>query len=207
MQLVTIRFPCRLLQATLATNPDKWRGNNEKKAIEFAELTTTKATANAISPAPFDDSVRLLSTIEGLLKTQAATNASIQSEVQELVVRLALEIASTVVRYEVTKHDSRIRSLLAEIVTDHEAQAPFKVFVNKVDLERLRVSLQDNSELNSLIQLTLDNSLEVGDCRIESLEQKVVANYQRQLTEIQSQLMECLRHARSERENPEAGRS
>jgi flagellar biosynthesis/type III secretory pathway protein FliH len=207
MQFLTIHFPARLEQACLANDHAKWREIPQKKPIEVAELTATNTAGTATSPAPFADSMKLLSTLDRLMKNQAAANASIQSSVQELAIGLALEIASTVVRYEVNHHESRIRRLIAEIVTDNEAHAPFKVFLNKVDLERLRNFLQDHVELNSLVQLTLDNSLEVGDCRIESLEQKVVANHQRQLAEIQSQLMECLRHARSERENPEASRS
>ncbi|MEQ1906687.1 MAG: FliH/SctL family protein [Pirellulaceae bacterium] len=206
MQFLTIHFPARLERAYLATNHAEWQEIPQKRPAEVAELAATNATGTATSPAPFADSLKLQSALERLLKNQAVANASIQSDVQELAIGLALEIASTVVRYEVNQHEFRIRKLLAEVVTDNEAHAPFKVFLNKMDLEKLRTSLQDNAELSSLIHLTLDNSLEIGDCRIESLEQKVVANHQRQLAAIQSQLMECLRHARSERENPEASR-
>ena len=78
------------------------------------------------------------------------------------------------------------------------------VKVNKTDLEKLRISLHDTSSSDSMLQLKQDESLETGDCRIESSDHLVVANYQRQLADIQMQLMEALDDARVERKNTDA---
>ncbi len=133
--------------------------------------------------------------IEVLSRNQ---NESLQ-QLHELSIRLANRIARAVVLYEVSHHDSRIRALLDTFLKRSDPQHPVVVHVNKKDMDRLLISLPDSPSLDSAIRLQQDDSVMPGDCRVESAHQCVVASYDRQLDEIQEQLMEALEHARTER--------
>ncbi len=171
---------------------------------QSGKLTKTGLTELDTNSPPPQEIRALLSKIEQQIKGQAKSHQEFVTQFQELTVRLAIQIASAVVRYEVNHHDARIRQLLETYQTEHGSQVPLVVKVNKTDLEKLRISLHDTSSSDSMLQLKQDESLETGDCRIESSDHLVVANYQRQLADIQMQLMEALDDARVERKNTDA---
>ena len=170
---------------------------------QSGKLTKTGLTELDTNSPPLQEIRELLSKIEQQIKGQAKTQQEFVTQFQELTVQLAIQIASAVVRYEVVQHETRIRQLLETYQTEHGTQVPLVVSVNRTDLEKLRISLHDASSPDSMLQLKQDDSLTTGDCRIES-DHLVVANYQRQLADIQMQLMEALDHARVERENTDA---
>ncbi len=183
-----------------ARNFQKTSGNFPQSG----KLTKTGLTELDTNSPPQQEIRELLSKIEQQIKGQAKTQQEFVIQFQELTVQLAIQIASAVVRYEVVQHDTRIRQLLETYQTEHGTQVPLVVSVNRTDLEKLRISLHDTSSPDSTLQLKQDDSLTTGDCRIESSDHLVVANYQRQLADIQLQLMEALDDARVERENPDA---
>jgi flagellar biosynthesis/type III secretory pathway protein FliH len=115
---------------------------------------------------------------------------------RELTVRLAMEIATAVVRYEVTDKEDRIRNLLQEFFAEQDPATTVVAYVNKLDLEVLRTSLQENQTLNNRLQLKSDPGMAQGDVRIETAEQRMIARCEQQLSSIQLQLMEYLSDAR-----------
>jgi hypothetical protein len=130
------------------------------------------------------------------IQRQAAQATETIEQFRELSVRLALEIASAVVRSEVNDHETRIRQLLQELMVDQENQTPLVVYVNKHDLERLKSSFKESPDLLSMIQWKTDATIAPGDVRIETAEERVIANSHQQLASIQLQLMEYLSDAR-----------
>lgn len=186
------------------TGPPRNFPKNSGNFPQSGKLTKTGLTELDTKSPPLQEIRELLSKIEQQLKGQAKTQQEFVTQFQELTVQLAIQIASAVVRYEVVQHDTRIRQLLETYQTEHGTQVPLVVSVNRTDLEKLRISLHDASSPDSTLLLKQDDSLTTGDCRIESSEHLVVANYQRQLADIQLQLMEALDHARVERENTDA---
>jgi flagellar biosynthesis/type III secretory pathway protein FliH len=122
-------------------------------------------------------------------------------QIQEFAIRLAMRIARAVVMHDVTHHDDRIRAILDTYLRQHEPQHPVVVYVNKLEMDRLLNSLPDSPSSDSAFQFKTDEAIAPGDCRIESLNQSVIASCDRQLEEIQLQLMENLDNARSERKN------
>lgn len=123
------------------------------------------------------------------------------SQIQEFAIRLAMRIARAVVMHDVTHHEDRIRAILETYLRQHEPQHPVVVYVNKLEMDRLLNSFPDSPSSDSAFQFKTDEAIAPGDCRIESLNQSVIASCDRQLDEIQLQLMENLDHARSEQKN------
>jgi flagellar biosynthesis/type III secretory pathway protein FliH len=160
----------------------------------------------------------LLKKIDDSIAQVAGQHNTLQSEFQELAIQLATEIASAVVQYEVTHHETRIRKFLETKVADlaqlnqqqtknqaqnqaqnqNQSPAPIWVHVNPADYARLQTSLADSPQVGETIELKSDDSVAIGDCHIESKNKHVIAQWQRQLTDISLQLMESLHDARVE---------
>ena len=170
-------------------------------SVQTGKLATTGPIELDTNSLPPNEIRELLSKIHQQIKGQANLQQEFVTQFHELTVRLAMQIAAAVVRYEVDHHETRIRQLLETYQTEHGSQAPLVVQVNKSDFEKLRISLHDASSPDSMLQLKQDESLATGDCRIESSGQLTVANYQRQLEDIQRQLMESLDDDGDERKN------
>ena len=119
-------------------------------------------------------------------------------QIQEFAIGLAMRIAQAVVMHDVTHHDERIRATLDTFLRQHKPQHPVVVFVNKLDLDKLLNSSPDSPSTDSAFEFKADESIAPGDCRIDWSNQSVVASRDRQLDDIQMQLMESLDNARSE---------
>ena len=169
------------------------------------KLTTTSPAESAKSSLPNADIRGLLEKIEQRIGQSRQNEHATVQQFQELAIRLAVQIASTVVKYEVEQHDTRIRKIIEDFTERHESQLPVVICVNQTDLERLRISLPDAPSSDSTFQLKEDDSIATGDCRLESSDQTVVADYERQLFDIQLQLMEALQNARVARGDIDAG--
>jgi flagellar biosynthesis/type III secretory pathway protein FliH len=162
-------------------------------------LTETRNGCDATTPALFSEELKqFCCSLEQQVHRLNSRYLETLSQFQELAVQLAMEVATAVVGYEVQHHENRIRQLLDRLVNRPESPIPMVIHVNKIDLERLRISLRDTTSLDSMLQLKNDDSLSPGDVRIESAEQRLIASCRQQLANIQKQLMEYLTNARPE---------
>jgi flagellar biosynthesis/type III secretory pathway protein FliH len=208
MQIHTLKLPRGLKNVVLiptSTNQltadlptDSQPGSDQK-------LAATTSANSAKSPLPSSEIQSWLEKIERQIESSRKNQTATVQQFQELAIRLAVQIASTVVKYEVEQHDTRIRKIVEEFSDGHESHRPVVICVNKTDVERLRISLPDTQLSDSTIQLKEDDSIATGDCRLESSEQNVVASYERHLIDIQSELMEALENARVARGDTDAG--
>ena len=164
------------------------------------KLTATAAPEVAKSDDSRAEMQKLILKISQDIENLKQHHDQTLSQIQEFAVRLAMQIARAVVMHDVTCHDDRIRATLDAYLQQDEPEHPVVVYVNKKDLDRLLNSSPDSPSLNSVFELKPDDAIALGDCRIESKDQIVIASCVRQLDEIQLQLMENLDHARSERE-------
>ncbi len=171
------------------------------------ELPVTGLNSSAISRSvPVSNEIEnqvfeLLKKIEGQLVQQSQQQSQIIEQFQELAINTSLMIAEAVVGYEVEHHETRIRNLLLQLIEQHQWQTPPAVYVNNLDLDRLRITLPDAPSMDSMLELKRDDSIAVGDCRVESSTGSVTANFRRQLSEIQRQLTERLHDAKPKPEN------
>ncbi len=173
----------------------------ESYSESSSKLGKTRKSENDTSAVPTIDIRKLLSTInQNLEETRQSKDEAIR-ELQEFSIQLATQIASAIVQYEVKHHDTRIRKLLESFLKKNEHQNHVVVRVNKTDMDRLQASHPDSPSLDLAIQFKQDDSIATGDCQIESAQQSVVASFERQLVELHEGLMECLEHARTERQN------
>lgn len=172
---------------------------SEKKS-KLPETRYGEAATN--SPLFAEELKSFCSSLEQQVKNLKAGYRDTLDQFQELAVQLSMEIASAVVGYEVSHHETRIRRLLETLFAQHDPPIPMVVYVNKIDMERLRISLRDTTSLDSMLQLKFDDTLPPGDVRIESSEQRLIASCRQQLSNIQKQLMEYLANARPERSDP-----
>ncbi len=163
------------------------------------KLTTTAAPEVAKSDDSHAEMQKLILKISQDIEQLKHHHDQTLPQIQEFAVRLAMQIARAVVMHDVTCHDDRIRATLNSYLQQYEPEHPVVVYLNKKDLDRLLNSSPDSPSLNSVFELKPDESIALGDCRIETTNQIVIASCVRQLDEIQLQLMENLDHARSER--------
>ena len=84
-------------------------------------------------------------------------------------------------------------------VPHHDDELVELVLVDEVD----EALLDGLSSLGSDIHFTYEDSIKPGDCQVESNGHAVVACLERQLDDIQEQLMEALEDARTERTDTE----
>ena len=164
-------------------------------------LTATVPDQTAKSSAADSDIASLLTTVIGKIETLDQHQTENLQQLQELAIHLATQIASAILQYEVHEHETRIRNLLSDYLRQHDESSPVIVRLHPQDAERLGQSLTDTTKNLSTrpIKLKPDTSLALGDCALESEQSKVVANWQRQLSSIEKQLLENLHHAQDER--------
>lgn len=168
-----------------------------------AKLATTEADELAKKRLLADQELaKLCAKLDQQLDSYSSNLSQTIEQFRELTVRLALEIATAVVRYEVTEKEDRIRNLLQEYLAEQDSATVVVAYLNKLDLERLRTSWQEQTSLHHRLQLKSDQSIAQGDVRIETAEQRVIARYEQQLSSIQLQLMEYLSDARPRSANP-----
>lgn len=161
-----------------------------------AQLIETDSSQPAIPSVPQPDYSELL----GLIATQIGRNQDqrleLMGQFQELAVQLAAKIAESIVRHDVQQSIERIRELITTAINLNESKKPIEVHVNTIDLDKLTAILQDSPSLESEFQLKSDDAIQVGNCRIESGETTLIADWQQQLADIQLQLMEYLHESR-----------
>jgi flagellar biosynthesis/type III secretory pathway protein FliH len=167
------------------------------EATKALKLTATESDELAKSRLLADqESAELCARLAEQVELHSSTLAETIEQFRELLIQMAMEIAAAVVRYEVSEHETRIRELLQEYITDQDSKTQIVAYVNKLDLERLQNFFGKNSSLNSKLQLKFDPNITQGDVRIETADRRVIASCQQQLASIQLQLMEYLSDAR-----------
>ncbi len=202
MQSVTLRFRRRIKNVVLvdASKPVLIANDSDSTAKwgEVDKLTATESEQDAKSLLELKQTaVDWCARLGQQMNALGADRASTIRQFEDLAVQLAMKIASAVVRYEVNHHETRLRKLVEDFIERFEPDSPVVVYVHSLDLEILRSQLEEGwSETG--IQLKLDDSLARGDMRLESSEQRMVADVRQQLADIESQIMECLHHARFE---------
>lgn len=201
MQAVQIRFNRPLKNALLAdsTVAIAFEAGDQEKNRRLAEtdLSDTAKTSFLIK----QELATFCSSLERQVKSLNERSRETLSQFQELTIQLSMEIATAVVGYEVTHHETRIRQLLKNLIAEHMPTTPIVAYVNKHNLERLRITCQDTPSLDSMLQLRIDDSLAPGDVRVEFDDRRMIASCQEQLANIQKQLMEYLFDARFESSN------
>ena len=202
-----LKGACLVKNDAVAGHNDRFDSIDRKNTMDSLELPVTGVDSSAISPLVLcsNDSVNqileLLKKIDEQLNHRSQQQSQIIEQFRELAINTSLMIAEAVVGYEVEHHETRIRNLLLQLIEQHQWQTPPAVYVNNLDLDRLRITLPDAPSMDSMLELKRDDSIAVGDCRVESSTESVTANFRRQLSEIQRQLTERLHDARPEPEN------
>lgn len=168
----------------------------EPTATNFGQLIQTDIAEPVISALPQNDYAQLLESISKQIETYRQQQASLVEQFQELAIQLGAKIAESILGHEVPESIQRIRKLVISLFNSHETQSPIVVYVNTIDLAKLRVSLQDSPSLDSKLQLKPDDSISAGNCRIESDQTTMVADWKLQLADIHLQLMEYLHETR-----------
>lgn len=168
----------------------------EPPAANFGQLIQTDIAEPVISALPQNDCAQLLESISKQIETYREQQASLVEQFQELAIQLGAKIAESILGHEVSESIQRIRKLVISLFNSHESQSPIVVYVNTIDLAELRVSLQDSPSLDSKLQLKPDDSISAGNCRIESDQTTMVADWKLQLADIHLQLMEYLHETR-----------
>jgi len=206
-------------------------GNHVGNATDHSKLTTT-ANSNPAKNAPQESATQpaslsalsandqlnqLLTSIQQQINQLSRVEQEILHDFQELAIQLATQIASAVVQYEVTHHETRIRNIVSAILIhpaqtrqQHATATPstsantnlqlpaITVRVHPTDWQRLQHLASTDFQTDSLIHWSADPAIAIGDCEIETKNQSVVANCQRQISDIHQQLMESLHDARTE---------
>lgn len=204
MQKLNVQFDAPPKSATLIPTLRRQNSASEMPAVSV-ESNQKLATTDSQEVATSDDSLAeiqtLMTKISREIEELKRHHDKTLPQVQEFAIRLAMQVARAVVLHDVNHHEDRIRAILETYLRQHEPQQPVVVYVNKLELDRLLNSHPDSPSLDSVFQFKTDEAIAPGDCRIESLNQCVIASCDRQLEEIQLQLMENLDNARSERTN------
>jgi len=169
-----------------------------EKPVSTPQLIETHVSQPAINSTAPAETVLLLEKISKQLDHLASFKQSLVSQFQELAVALGVEIATAVVKHDVSQSADRINRLLQGLVDSHQSQLPLVVYVNQGDWEKLRIEHPDSSSSDSRLQWRVDDAIQAGDCRVESGERIMIANWQDQLAEIHLQIMECLQDVRVE---------
>jgi flagellar biosynthesis/type III secretory pathway protein FliH len=202
MRTHIVKFDRPLVGATLAfpLAPGSASDISEVQATphDSCELGKTNDAVPDTSFHPQADLKALLEQIQQNIQVLKQNQNDTLRQFQELAIRLAHRMAEAVVLHDVSHHDTRIRALLDSCLQRFEPEHPVTVRLNKTDLDRLLISFPDSPSLVSDIHLQQDNSIKPGDCQVESKGHSIVATIDRQLDEIQTQMMEALEDARTE---------
>ncbi len=145
--------------ADLAAARDEGYVNGHTAALEEAAKTDSHVSANA------------LKTIEQALDTMEAAQADFHAAMERQAVRLALTITRRLLPATGEQAmAAEIESLAARVLPDLMDQPRLMVRVNGAIADTMRTALRDlknESGFEGRVMVRPDNTLKVGDCRLE----------------------------------------
>ncbi|HMO13586.1 MAG TPA: FliH/SctL family protein [Pirellulaceae bacterium] len=159
-------------------------------------MPETQTENNATYVADFEIKLReLLTQLDRQFRAMWQVQANTLHECRELAVKLGMEIARAVVRHEVGVSDKRIMELLEEAVAGQKDFGTATLYVNGKIIDRIKRTIAEANVSAFIGDVRADDSLAIGDCRIEAASCALIADHEEQMSRIQAKLLEYLQDA------------
>ncbi len=148
-----------------------------------------------------------LASIGERLEHLERTRQQCQGEMQQAVVELSISIASRLVHQSLEAGAFGVEELVQQMLARFDPQDPVKIHLHPDDLRMLRELMERNGppwKGRASPEMIADESMERGNCRIDSDEAGLLSRIDLQLSEIRQHLLECLDDPQLERRGTQA---
>jgi hypothetical protein len=148
-----------------------------------------------------------LASIGERLEHLEQTRQQCQGEMQQAVVELSISIASRLVHQRLEAGDFGVEELVQQMLARFDPQESVKIHLHPDDLQLLQQLMEQNDppwKGRASPEMIADESIERGDCRIDSAEAGLLSKIDLQLSEIRQHLLECLDDPQLERRGTQA---
>jgi flagellar biosynthesis/type III secretory pathway protein FliH len=151
-----------------------------------AEIVAAEKAA-AANPQP--DEIPPIEILNKIASRVDQLGSKTNEEVAALAISLARIIVEQLIGSSAEMPEQRLTQILQETMA--APQPAVGVYVNSSNLDFVSRQLEENSSSSGL-KLAVDNSIAVGECRVEYESYDLISNIENQLDEIESHLAEII---------------
>ena len=187
---------------------------NQRTVQLHAPLKTIVATGNATvrtnvpqrqTPPPIDN--QLLHSINDALREIEQRRSQSLYELQVAAVEIGMMATSVIVADAISKDQFPIEKVIERAIEKVEADATATIRLNPTDLQQFKTvdkETADSVMKGKTVQFKPDPRLQRGTCQIDLGDFGLLSSIDREIADLQRELLKGIDNARTERRQPEA---